>query len=231
MGELFDKYANEYVDIINRGSKITGEKFEYFINLRVQLMRRKIREIEDSPSHILDFGCGIGYTEKVIRNYFPNSFIVGIDRSEISINKANSLNLLNTQFICQRSLSLPFADNTFDVIYSNGTFHHIEHSDHTSIFREFLRILKRNGHFFVFENNPYNPLMMRAMKNNPFDKDAHVIYPVDLKKRTLLVGFKIKGVNYYMFYPKWFKILRWTERYIRFVPLGAQYFLWGTKKF
>jgi hypothetical protein len=36
--------------------------------------------------------------------------------------------------------------------------------------------------------------------------------------------------RYYVFYPKQLKRLRWSERYLRAVPMGAQYYVWGTKR-
>ncbi len=38
-GSDFDKYVGEYRDIINRVSRVSGEQFEFFIQLRLALMK------------------------------------------------------------------------------------------------------------------------------------------------------------------------------------------------
>ncbi len=227
----FDKYVNEYKEIINKVSHISGERFEYFIKLRIALMKATLsRKISSQKSlRILDFGCGVGETEIYLKDCLPNARIFGIDTSAESIKAANKLQLDNVLFFTSESLVLTFEDDYFDLIYSNGTFHHIKHKKHIAIFEQLFRVLKTGGDLFIFENNPYNPLIIRAMKNNPFDKDANIVYPRYLKNILKNVGFQFNTINYYFFYPKWLKFLRFTEKYLRWLPIGAQYFMWATK--
>ena len=228
----FDKYANSYIEIINKVSRITGEKFEYFIKLRIDLMKAKVyQKIFNLRSlRILDFGCGIGATEVFLKERFPDAEIFGIDSSIESIKAAKKQELKGVNFFTIESIILPFGDNYFDLIYSNGTFHHIEHDSHMMIFKQLYRVLKNGGDLFIFENNPYNPLMMRAMKNNPFDNKAKIVYPKYLINILKNVGFQFNTINYYFFYPIGLRFLRFTEKYLRKFPLGAQYFVWVTKQ-
>jgi len=227
----FDKYAYNYVDYINKSSSITGEKYDFFVKLRITLMAEKIKKLNilKNDIKILDFGCGIGLTEAYLQIFFPNAQIYGVDESFESINIANSLRLSNVKFDIIEGESLPYADNFFDVIYSNGTFHHINVDKHIIIFKELNRIISKSGVLFVYENNPYNPLMVRAMKKNPFDRDAQLIYPSYLRSLFEAAGFKVKTTNYYFFYPRFLKFLRFSEKYLSWLPLGAQYFVCGVK--
>ena len=227
----FDKYVSDYKKIINKTSLITGERFEYFIKLRVALMEAKIYKkiLSQKSMRILDFGCGIGATEVFLKSCFPDAEIFGIDTSAKSIKAAKGMQLNNVFFSTSESSVLPFEDNYFDLIYSNGTFHHMEHKNHIMIFKQLFRILRDGGDLFIFENNPHNPLVIKAMKNNPIDKNANVVYPKLLIKILKNADFQFNTVNYYFFYPKWLKFLRFTEKYIRWFPLGAQYFVWATK--
>lgn len=227
----FDQYANDYVKYINANSRLTGEKYEYFIELRINLMCQKLlKELvdRDSTLKILDFGCGIGVTEKIIKNKLKFSNIYGVDESEESIKVAKQQKLDNVEFEVTNN-RLPFKDNFFDIIYSNGTFHHIDPIEHSKYLNELFRVLKSGGFIFVFENNPYNPLIMRAMKKNPFDSNAEVIFPKYLKYCMSKAGFKIKGTQFYFFFPRFLKFLRFLEKYLEKVPFGAQYFVWGKK--
>jgi len=231
MATEFDKYVNDYKDIINRVSGASGERYEFFIELRTGLMKSRLKATTLDLAHlkILDVGCGIGVTEYFIQCNFPDAEITGVDNSEESIAAANSLHLRNSRFVVSSSTNLPFEDGWFDLIYSNGTMHHIPHEQHPGVLGEMYRVLKPGGSIFLFENNPFNPLMMRAMRQNPFDADAKVVYPGRLAETAKAARFGINGVYYYFFYPHMLQFLRWTEKYLSWLPLGAQYFLWGYK--
>lgn len=227
----FNEYANDYRNVINNVSSITGEQFEYFIGLRTGLMKAMVEQkLSDKKTlKVLDFGCGIGATEIFLKECFPNAQIIGIDTSSESIKVANGLQLDNVSFNLLESSKLPYEDNYFDLIYSNGTFHHIDEKKHIITLNELSRVLTHGGDMFIFENNPYNPLMVRSMKNNPFDRDAKVVSSGYMKKNIEHVGFQFNAVNYYFFFPRWLKFLRFTEKYLKWLPVGAQYFVWGTK--
>jgi SAM-dependent methyltransferase len=230
MASEFDQYVRDYKEIIDRGAALTGESFEYFIELRVDLLAREIAAAgAPSPLRILDFGCGIGATEKVLRDRFPGALIEGVDSSAESLRAAEALGLRDVKFHFAEGESLPFPDASFDLIYSNGTFHHIDHGKHGAVFAELKRVLRSGGHLFVFENNPLNPLMVRGMRQNPFDAGTKMLFPWYLRKVVRQAALRARAPRYYVFYPKQLKRLRWSEKYLRAVPIGAQYYVWGTK--
>jgi SAM-dependent methyltransferase len=230
MPSEFDQYVRDYKEIIDRGAALTGETFEYFIELRVDLLTRELEAGGARlPGRILDFGCGIGATEKVLRDRFPSASIDGVDESPESLKAAGALALRDVTFHLSESERLPFPDGSFDLIYSNGTFHHIDHGKHAAVFGELARVLGPGGHLFVFENNPYNPLMVRGMRQNPFDAGTKMLFPSYLRGLVRRADLRARAPRYYVFYPKQLKRLRWSERYLRAVPIGAQYYVWGTK--
>jgi SAM-dependent methyltransferase len=230
MASEFDRYVESYRDIINRGAALTGETFEYFIGLRLGLLRAALGSTgEPSPRRILDFGSGIGATLAQIREQFPRASLDGIDSSLKSVEAAEKLSLRDTRFHHSDAIELPFPTGTFDLVYSNGTFHHINPERHDAIFAELVRVLLPGGHAFIFENNPLNPVMVREMRRNPFDADARMLFPWQLRNHLRLAGLRARSPRYYVFLPKQLKRIWWTERYLRRVPLGAQYYVWATK--
>lgn len=98
---------------------------------------------------VLDLGCGIGYTCKMVspkvREY------IGIDYSPEMIRSASKFNkeFKNTKFITNDGLAIPFDDNYFDVIYSEQIFQHISQENSYSYFKEILRTIKPDGSFFL----------------------------------------------------------------------------------
>lgn len=230
MASEFDRYVDTYKEIINRGAAITGESFEYFIHLRLRLLAQDLTEIgEPLPGRVLDFGCGIGETERALRERFPEARIDGIDASPESIKAADRLGLPDVTFHLAAGVELPFSAGSFDVIYSNGTFHHIDHGAHPAVLRELVRVLRPGGHLFVFENNPLNPLTLLNMSRNPFDQGARVLFPWYLRRLQREADLRVNALRYYVFFPKHLKALRWSERHLSALPLGAQYYVWGTK--
>jgi ubiquinone/menaquinone biosynthesis C-methylase UbiE len=225
----FDRYAESYEDLINKHAAITGEGFEYFIEVRLDLLDASLRG-GPPPERILDFGCGIGATQRSMRRRWPGAELDAIDTSAASIEAAESLGIPRASFRVSTAIELPFPDRTFDVVYSNGTFHHIDHADHPAVFREIARVLRPGGHAFICENNPYNPLTVREMRRAPIDADAKMLFPHYLARLQRRAGLHVNATRFYVFYPKQLKLLRWTEKYLLRVPIGAQYFVWGTKR-
>jgi SAM-dependent methyltransferase len=231
MPSEFDAYAQSYKDIINRGAAITGESFEYFIGVRVALVIAELggSSAQSRTQRILDFGCGIGATEQVFRQNFPGATLHGIDESPESLKAAEALGVPGATFHLAESTRLPFEDASFDLIYSNGTMHHIDHAKHAAVLGDLARVLRPGGNLFIFENNPLNPVMVRAMRQNPFDANARMLFPWYLRQAISNTGIWARRPRYYAFYPKHLKAIRWTERYLERLPLGAQYYVRGTK--
>jgi len=75
----------------------------------------------------LDLGCG---PVKI-----PGS--VGLDK----------VPLKSVDVICNAECSLPFEDETFDVVYSSNTLEHIQNIE--IVMSEVYRVLKKNGHFLI----------------------------------------------------------------------------------
>jgi ubiquinone/menaquinone biosynthesis C-methylase UbiE len=226
----FDEYATSYKQIIDRLAAITGESFEYFIRLRLGLLESELRRRgEPNPKRVLDFGCGIGATAVAMQERFAGVRIEGVDPSHESIRAAERLGLPGASFHCGDETQLPYDTGSFDLVYSNGTFHHIDHGRHPDILRELVRVLRPGGHLFVFENNPLNPLTVRGMRHNPMDRGTRTLTPWYLRRLERGAGLRVHGVRFYFFFPKALEALRPAERLLRHVPFGAQYYVWGTK--
>lgn len=228
MAAEFDQYARDYKNIINKYAAASGESLEFYIELRIRLMKESLAAAgAPTPARILDFGCGIGVTEAHLRTHFPHAAIVAIDESEESIHAAEKLGLDNVRFAVSRDASPPAGEEPFDLVYSNGTFHHIDHARHAETLRTLRRATRSGAHAFIFENNPFNPVMRYAMWRSPIDRDAHPLRPGYLARIVREAGFDARGPEFYAFYPAALAFLRPTEELLHRVPLGAQYFVWG----
>lgn len=220
----FDRYANDYRDIINRVSRLSGETYESIIALRMAVLRAELGD-RAHPVSILDFGCGTGVTELYLRENFPGSSITGIDASAESIRLAAQQGLEKTTFIHSEAAQLPCPDRSFDLIYTNGTMHHIPARERGAFLTELERVLKPGGNLCIFENNPRNPLTVRSMGQNPFDAGLKAVAADELLRLAGTAGLEPVAVRYYFFFPRLLGFLRRLEPFLKRVPLGAQYLI------
>jgi len=235
VGVHFDGFAESYAESINKsaGLKMSGESFEFFIEYRISIMQQRLAVLSMLPKQatLLDFGCGVGATESVLRRRFPEARIHGVDPSAESVREAEALGLPNVRFhVASGTNRLPFEDGSVDLVYSNGTFHHIDHAEHAAVFRELHRVTRPGGKVFIFENNPLNPLVVYAMKTDPVDVGTRTLFPWYLRRLFLEAGFEVHGVDFYVFFPKALKPLRDRESWFRKLPFGGQYVVWGSKR-
>lgn len=132
--------------------------------------RKVSQEIfEDMPfnenSHVLDIGCGLGGTSRMLAHKFSAN-VKGIDITPEYIRTASLLSELidlkeKTDFIHADALDLPFVSDSFDLVISQHTQMNIE--DKEKFYSEIFRVLKPAGCFvyydvFKSEGNEIYPL-------------------------------------------------------------------------
>jgi SAM-dependent methyltransferase len=231
-GRRFDQYATNYANAINSdpAMRLTGEGFEYYLERRLSLVDELLQSVgHGSPASILDFGCGAGETQVAMRAHFPAARLVGADASAEAVRVARERGLEKAEFHVSDGLRLLVPDNSIDVAYSNGTFHHVEHADHPGVAREIFRVIRPGGHVFMFENNGLNPVVVWAMGQAEVDRGARRVFYWRLRRTFADAGFRIHGVRFYAFFPKLLEPLRRRESALDWLPLGAQYVVWGQK--
>jgi len=91
---------------------------------------------------ILDVGCGPGRDTKYLMEHGFD--VVGIDFSKDMINEARK-RVPNGNFRLMNMMGLDFYDNSFDGVWSLGSFLHIEKKEASAVLKEFWRVLKKCG--------------------------------------------------------------------------------------
>jgi ubiquinone/menaquinone biosynthesis C-methylase UbiE len=123
-----------------------GERLERKVNPN-QFVHNYLKRHLDSLSGcmILETGCGPGVFLSVLGNMYPQHTITGIDISEDRIAQADArlLNIKNAEAIQADIYNLPFADNSFDFIYSRFLFEYLQYPLEAA--KELYRVCKPNG--------------------------------------------------------------------------------------
>ncbi len=103
--------------------------------------------LESSPQNIIDVGCGIGGSTLYLAQKFKAT-ATGITLSPVQASRAKqrteAAGLGETvQFQVADALSMPFEDDTFDLVWSLESGEHMP--DKTKFLRECYRVLKPGG--------------------------------------------------------------------------------------
>jgi ubiquinone/menaquinone biosynthesis C-methylase UbiE len=226
----FDKFAHSYRDMHTKSIAASGENPEYFAEYKIKDVAREVQAAKlPADLKILDFGCGIGGSVPYFRQHLPGAELTGIDVSQKSLDIAEERFPGAATYLAFDGKILPFADRTFDVVFTACVFHHIPEEQHEPLLAEIRRVLKPNGQFFIFEHNPRNPLTLSAVNNCPFDENAVLIDASLMLKRIRAAGFGQMRPVYRIFFPRMLSGLRFLEPLLTWVPFGAQYYIRAVK--
>jgi ubiquinone/menaquinone biosynthesis C-methylase UbiE len=93
---------------------------------------------------ILDCGCGPGGISAGLAEAVGSSGqVIGIDSAESQVAVARNRSTANLRFEVGSVYLLPFADNTFDLVFSHALFEHLAHPARG--IQELLRVLRPGG--------------------------------------------------------------------------------------
>jgi len=211
--EKFDHYAQSYREAHRESVKLSGEAPEYFAEHKLGCLARAGVGRE---ARLLDYGCGTGTLLGLSSGRFQS--LAGYDPSQESLSLARQ-QAPSATFYADES-AIP--DAAFDVAILSGVLHHVPPPERADVVSRVASKLAPSGRLFVFEHNPYNPLTQRAVKACPFDDDAILLPPGEV--RGLLERASLGGVrqDYVLFFPRSLARLRPLEPLLRWFPLGAQ---------
>jgi len=221
----FDDFTESYDRLHAQSTRLAGEETSFFAEYKIANVRA---ELDRSPKAILDFGCGIGNSIPYWKKYFGDAQLTCADVSEKSLQSIREQfpdAKLHTQQITGQALAL--SDKSFDLLYAACVFHHIDAKEHIQWLREMRRMATPGARLAIFEHNPYNPLTQKAVKDCPFDDDAVLIRGPEFRRRVQEAGWTNVRLDYVLFFPKFLAPFRFLEKHLSWLPLGAQYVVYG----
>lgn len=217
----FDEYSANYDELLHESTKFYAADSEYFAKYKVDL----IRQASTRPvARVLEYGCGTGRNVEYLRAAFPNAEVVGTDVSAASLEVAAASNPAATFAVERDGLDI----GKFDLIFVASVFHHIPPAERPAVTRMLAQRLAPQGSIDVFEHNPYNPVTRWIVNTCPFDADAILLKPEELRSLFKGAGIDLQRLSYCLFVPPRLSWLAPLEKYLGWLPLGGQYWVRGS---
>ena len=151
---------------VDRGSHLANPLSYVTQNLQyaMETIERAGRDTPEMPhpKTILDLGCSNGFKVVALKRQYPDAHVYGIDPENDAVNMAQSLvnaeGLANITLQCGVGESLPYPDESFDLITCHTVIEHVY--DVEKVVLEIGRVLKKGGVLHLDAPNylwPYEP--------------------------------------------------------------------------
>ena len=117
---------------------------------------------------MLDLGCGAGTDTLVAAQMVgPEGSVVGVDMTPEMLAKARAsaeeMGAANVELVESEAEALPFADESFDVLISNGMIDLIPDKD--AVFSEIHRVLRPGGRIQIADVTIQRPVSEEGRRN------------------------------------------------------------------
>lgn len=137
----------------------------------------------------LDVGCGTGVlAQRLARIGYA---VVGVDPSEgmleIMRERSPEIRAVNAS-----GTSLPFDDDSFDLVLTVAAMHHIADPDDVrQTLAEMVRVCKPSGRVLIWDHNPRNPYWSNLMARVPQDTGEERL----IGEREIMSGLNAAGAQ------------------------------------
>jgi len=148
-------FHDRWADTIEVNSLLVKESFEAVTAVENRYAFDRLQPV--AGRRLLDLGCGAGETSVYFALQCAQVVATDISPRMLEVTQALARKH-QAQVVTELAAAerLPFADESFDLVFGNGVLHHVEIE---AAFREIHRVLKPNGKAAFIEPLPYNPVI------------------------------------------------------------------------
>jgi 2-polyprenyl-3-methyl-5-hydroxy-6-metoxy-1,4-benzoquinol methylase len=219
----FDHFSNQYKELLDRSTALSGEGAEYFSEYKARYIARIVGAA--FRGKILDYGCGVGLLSVLLKRHLPEASIHGYDVSAESVKMVPPS--LAAEGVFSSDISRLHCD--YEAAIISNVMHHVPPKDRQQTISEIAGRLNPHGRLVLFEHNPLNPLTQWVVKHCPFDDDAILLLPREARKYMSAAKLAVARRDYVVFFPRILSFFRPLEPMLGWLPAGGQYAMIGEK--
>jgi len=193
---MLKKKASDYKEESRESFNKQAERYDssYYGKHGKKLHDSVLRKLDQlSFNKLLDVSCGTGNLLSLISSKY-DAQIAGVDLSPDMLEIARDKLGEKADLRVGDSESLPFDDESFNVVTCTDSFHHYPHPG--NVLLEFKRVLKQEGHIIIADLSVPKPLRQLGNLLIPFTKDGDVRVYSEAEIRELLVNSGFKGFEW-----------------------------------
>ena len=174
---LKDEFFVNYVLDEVKKSYIGADYYLYVCQLFNDLIG--YHQISLSGKKILDYGCGTGLPDFYLKRKGAEIHLLDYSKEEIQNARSHQgkLNIIdNIYYKLGNIKSLPYPDNTFDIVWNEGVIEHFDNGERKKILEEMLRVIKPGGALIIMAPNLFTlhaliiKYIRRFLKKFPQDR-------------------------------------------------------------
>jgi malonyl-CoA O-methyltransferase len=180
MPEQIPQYIEPYR--VRRAFDRAADSYDAAAVLQREVCQRLLERLECvklAPTRILDAGTGTGEAIRPLQKKYCKADIIALDISERMLQHAAARTgwFRRTQQVCGDIEALPFADNSFDLIFSNLSLQWCNHIE--VALQQFLRVLRPGG-LLMFSS--FGPDTLKELRTSwqQVDRAIHVNQFIDM---------------------------------------------------
>ena len=161
----FDRIATEYDE------SMPAHVIEHYLDKRVRFV---VEHCDRGDG--LDVGCGTGVLAQRLAD--AGFRMSGVDPSQGMLDVLAQRGAGRASAAAARARPCPTSDDTFDLVLSVATMHHIADPDGVrATLAEMVRVARPGGRVLVWDHNPRNPYWSRLMAKVPQDDGSERLVP------------------------------------------------------
>ena len=224
----FNTYKDTYREAVDESIAFSGRGVDYFAEHKalhlIELARRHLGD--PSALSALDLGCGIGATDAFVAPSLGD--LHGADIAAETITRAARANPAVT-YTPYDGVRLPYDDGAFDLVFTINVLHHVPVQLRDGFAAEMARAVRPGGLAVVIEHNQLNPLTSYAVSRCEFDEDDVLLTRRSASRLLRDAGLRPTESRYMLFAPLAPARAVALDRWLRWLPLGGQYFVAATR--
>lgn len=216
----FDSWKDNYMNVVEDSIAFIGKDVDFFAKIKADWLLQMTASLGPVERlKVLDVGAGIGLMDLHLK---PIGELHGCDVSSGSLELASLLNEGVHYAVCEED-RLPYPDGCFDLTFAVCVMHHVQRSQWSAFLAEMKRVTKPEGRIVIMEHNPWNPLTRLAVSRCELDRNAELLSHRELRAVMKKAGLIPDRGDYIVFFPFEHRLFRKIERWLSWLPLGAQY--------